>query len=58
VAVPTLIGAMFGIWVDKRFPSSFSWVLMLMLLGLILGCFNAWHWVESECKEMQEDQDE
>jgi hypothetical protein len=28
-------------------------------MGLIIGCFNAWHWVDSEYKEMQkEDADE
>ena len=31
---------------------------MLLLIGLIIGCFNAWHWVDSEYKEMQEDPDE
>ena len=31
---------------------------MLLLLGLIIGCFNAWHWVDSEYKEMREDPDE
>ena len=58
VTVPTLIGAALGIWVDKHYPSKFSWTLMLLLLGLIIGCFNAWHWVASEYKEMQEDPDE
>jgi ATP synthase protein I len=58
VTVPTLIGAALGIWVDKHYPSRFSWTLMLLLLGLIIGCLNAWHWVASEYKEMQEDPDE
>ena len=58
VTVPTLIGAALGIWVDNHYPSRFSWTLMLLLLGLIIGCFNAWHWVASEYKEMQEDPDE
>jgi ATP synthase protein I len=31
---------------------------MLLLTGLIIGCLNAWHWVDSEYKEMQEDSDE
>ena len=31
---------------------------MLLLLGLIIGCLNAWHWVDSEYKGMQEDKDE
>ena|SRR5579871_5325506 len=58
VTVPTLIGAALGIWVDNHSPSRFSWTLMLLLLGLIIGCLNAWHWVASEYKEMQEDPDE
>src|SRR5271163_507685 len=58
VTVPTLIGAALGIWVDKHYPSTFSWTLMLLLFGLIIGCFNAWHWVDSQCKEMQEDPNE
>ena len=58
VAVPTLIGAGLGLWIDKRYPSSYSWTLMLLLLGLIIGCLNAWHWVDSEYKQMQEDSDE
>jgi len=58
VTVPTLIGAALGIWVDRHYPSSFSWTLMLLLLGLIIGCLNAWYWVDSEYKEMQEDPDE
>ena len=55
VTIPTLIGAALGIWVDKHYPSTYSWTLMLLLIGLIIGCFNAWHWVHSEYKEMQED---
>ena len=58
VTVPTLIGAALGIWVDRNYPSTLSWTLMLLLLGLIIGCLNAWHWVDSEYKEMQEDKDE
>jgi ATP synthase protein I len=58
VTIPTVIGAALGIWVDKHYPSTVSWTLMLLLLGLIIGCLNAWHWVASEYKEMQEDPDE
>jgi ATP synthase protein I len=58
VTVPTLIGAGLGFWVDKHYPSRFSWTLMLLLLGLIVGCLSAWHWVRSEYKAMQEDPDE
>lgn len=58
VTVPTLIGAALGLWLDKHYPSTLSWTLMLLLLGLIIGCFNAWHWIDSEYKDMQEDSDE
>ena len=42
VAVPTLVGAAVGAWVDHRWPSRFSWTLMLLVSGLVLGCANAW----------------
>ena len=34
VTVPTLIGVALGIWVDKHYPSTYSWTLMLLLIGL------------------------
>jgi ATP synthase protein I len=58
VTIPTLIGAALGMWVDKHYPSTYSWTLMLLFMGLIIGCLSAWQWVNSEYKEMQEDSDE
>ncbi len=58
VIVPTLIGAAIGVWVDQSYPSRFSWTLMLMLLGLIIGCSSAWRWVASEFRRILEDSDE
>ncbi len=58
VTIPALIGAALGLWVDRHYPSTHSWTLMLLLTGLIVGCVNAWRWVETEYKEMQEDLDE
>jgi len=57
VAVPTLLGAAFGIWLDYRHPGSHSWTLMLMIIGLAIGCLNAWHWVSKEEKEIREEQE-
>jgi ATP synthase protein I len=53
VAVPTLIGAALGIWLDRHSSSTYSWTLMLLIIGLIIGCINAWHWVDLEYKQMQ-----
>ena len=55
VTVPALIGVAMGIWVDRHYPSPYSWTLMLMLMGLVIGCLNAWHWVESQYKAMHEE---
>jgi len=57
VAIPTLLGAALGLWLDKRHPGSYSWTLMLLVIGLGLGCLNAWHWVSKEDKEMREEQE-
>ena len=50
VAIPTLLGVAVGIWIDITWPSRFSWTLMLLLLGVILGCLNAWYWVTRESR--------
>jgi len=57
VAIPTLLGAALGIWLDKRYPGRHSWALMLLVVGLIIGCVNAWLWVTKEDTEMREEQE-
>lgn len=51
VAIPTLIGTSIGLWIDAAYPSDHSWTLMLMILGVALGCLNAWHWVQKESRD-------
>jgi ATP synthase protein I len=61
VAVPTLIGAALGRWLDRHHPGNHSWTLALLVAGLCLGCLNAWHWVAVEDKAIHdetEDEDE
>lgn len=48
VAVPTVLLTFLGIWLDVRYPTRFSWTLTLLVLGLALGCFNAWYWLNRE----------
>jgi len=45
VAIPTLIGVAIGLWIDRTWPSQFSWTLMLLIGGVMIGCLNAWYWV-------------
>jgi ATP synthase protein I len=54
VAVPTLVGAMLGLWWDRRHPGGSSRTLALMVAGLVIGCANAWHWVTREDNEMHD----
>lgn len=48
VSVPTLLGAMLGIWWDRHHAGPHSWTLMLMVIGLLIGCSNAWHWIRQQ----------
>ena len=57
VAIPTLLGSALGIWLDRRYPGGHSWTLALLVIGLVIGCLNAWHWVSKEDKEMREEQE-
>ncbi len=58
VMVPTLIGIAVGIWADRRWPGNISWTLTFLFAGIILGCLNAWYWVEKERKEIEEENKE
>jgi ATP synthase protein I len=58
VAIPTLLGAALGVWLDKRHTGPHSWTLMLLVLGLIIGCLNAWHWVSKEDRAMRQEQED
>jgi len=57
VAVPALAGTAFGIWLDNHHPGNHSWTLTLLIVGLAIGCLNAWHWVNKENKEMREEEE-
>ena len=58
VAIPTLLGAFLGLWLDQRYPGGRSWTLALLVGGLAIGCLNAWHWVGKEDKAMKEEQED
>jgi len=57
VAVPTLAGALLGMWWDRRHPGPHSWTLALLVAGLIVGCANAWHWVARQNQAMKGEPD-
>jgi ATP synthase protein I len=55
VVIPTLLGIFLGVWVDLRWPSPRSWTLMLMVLGLFIGCLCAGFWVNRQRQRIMEE---
>ena len=58
VVVPTLLGAALGVWLDKHHPGTHPWTLALMVVGLTVGCLNAWYWVAQQDKAMRDEQED
>ena len=54
VVVPTVAGAALGIWIDAKHPGTHSWSLALLMAGLVLGCLNAWRWVDRQDRAIHE----
>ena len=50
VAIPTLIAIAIGVWIDTTWPSRYSWTLMMLFIGVVVGCLNAWYWVKRESR--------
>jgi ATP synthase protein I len=50
VAVPTLLGLYLGVKLDDWVPGPASWTLTGLLVGLAVGCLNAWYWVRRESR--------
>lgn len=48
VTIPTVIGVAIGLWLDRVAPTSFSWTLTMLVVGLALGLLTAWFWVSRE----------
>lgn len=48
IIAPTLLGVAFGLWIDTMYPSHFSWMAFLLLMGLLVGCIAASYWFRHE----------
>ncbi len=57
VVIPTWLGVVLGAWIDTHYPGEHTWTLALLMAGLVIGCFNAWHWVGKEYSSIIEEQD-
>jgi ATP synthase protein I len=48
VAIPTVLGALLGAWLDRHHAKGYSWTLALLVAGLMIGCATAWYWVSNQ----------
>lgn len=55
VVVPTLLGAALGLWLDNHHPGKQPWTLALLVVGLAIGCINAWYWIAQQDKAMHDE---
>ncbi len=58
VTIPGVLGTLLGIWIDKHYKNSYSWTLMLMLIGVMIGCLLAWNWMNKEREAARKDREE
>ncbi|MFA7437337.1 AtpZ/AtpI family protein [Castellaniella sp.] len=55
VAIPTVGGALLGLWLDRVAPQPFSWPIALMLGGLVIGIIVVSNWVSRESRRARDD---
>ena len=48
IVLPTIFGIALGSWIDDGWPSRVSWKLTLLFVGVVIGCMNAWYWIQKE----------
>jgi ATP synthase protein I len=48
VVTPLLVGVFAGRWLDRHFGSGLFWTGPMLVLGLALGCWSAWKWVQGK----------
>jgi len=47
IVTPMLLGLFLGRWLDRIFSTAIFWTAPLLIIGLALGCWSAWKWVNS-----------
>ncbi|MBN2740400.1 MAG: AtpZ/AtpI family protein [Rhodobacteraceae bacterium] len=46
--LPTLAGLFLGRWLDARFATGIFWSAPCMIVGLCIGFYSAWKWMNSK----------
>jgi len=48
IVAPMLAGLFFGRWLDARLEAGIFWTAPLLMLGLGLGSWTAWKWINTQ----------
>lgn len=58
IALPTVLGSVFGVWLDHRWPSKINWTLTMLGVGLFFGCMCAGIWMNREKNRIMKEREE
>lgn len=47
IVTPMLIGVFLGRWLDQKLDTGIFWTAPLLMVGLALGCWSAWRWINN-----------
>ncbi len=47
VVTPMLLGLFLGRWADRALNTGLFWTAPLLLIGLMIGCWSAWRWMNN-----------
>jgi ATP synthase protein I len=48
IVTPMLIGVFIGRWLDGAFASGIFWTAPLLIIGLVIGAWSAWKWINAQ----------
>jgi ATP synthase protein I len=48
IVTPMLIGVFIGRWLDRTFTSGIFWTAPLLIIGLAIGAWSAWKWINAQ----------
>jgi ATP synthase protein I len=48
IVTPTLLGLFIGRWLDHKFGSGIFWSAPLLMVGVVIGCWSAWQWMNKQ----------
>jgi ATP synthase protein I len=48
IVTPTLVGLFIGRWLDHKLGSGIFWSAPLLLVGVVIGCWSAWQWMNKQ----------